>query len=594
MIRLFLLSLFLTSLTLGAAPFDPLEKERLLKQLPSDTSKVILLIQLGEYFGSIDQEKALVYLHEAYLLSTELEYKKGIAGSFLFQGRVYYYKDEYDIALRYLEQARKLFEEIGDDDGLANYRFAVGSVYSLLGNYNKAIENFQEMHMLSKQTGNKKLQSTSLISLGTLHIERSEPVLALSYLMTALGIVEELNDKGAKALILSGMGSAYASMHDYDSALLCLKQSFSIRSQLQDSRGMASSEYTIADIYLQMGLLDDALHSLYAAKKNYTSLNEQTGVCISILKTAQTLEKAGSKNEALSEACMALDLAMEMKNPLLIHNCYETLSQISASTGKYEDAYQYLLMSAGIKDSLSIINNEKVFRESEMKFQTARKNDEIEILKSRNAIQRKQNLLLTISVIAVMAILLLLYFLFKLKTKALKKQEMLNDQEKINNLQKAEIQRREQQYLEEQLESKNRELASKALEMLRINETLGDVIEKLEQQYLKNKDQNELSIQIKSIIAGLEAQLKNSTWNEFEKIFRNIHSEFFQKLLAVCPDLTPSEIKTAAFLKLNLSSKEIAAISFKSEAGIKSTRYRLRQKLGLHSDDNLVPFLMQL
>jgi len=50
----------------------------------------------------------------------------------------------------------------------------------------------------------------------------------------------------------------------------------------------------------------------------------------------------------------------------------------------------------------------------------------------------------------------------------------------------------------------------------------------------------------------------------------------------------------AALLKLNLNTKEIGAITYKSEAGIKSARYRLRQKLGLAKDENLVPFLIQI
>jgi len=64
--------------------------------------------------------------------------------------------------------------------------------------------------------------------------------------------------------------------------------------------------------------------------------------------------------------------------------------------------------------------------------------------------------------------------------------------------------------------------------------------------------------------------------------------------LEICPQLTASEIKIAALLKLNLSTKEIAAITYKTEDGIKSTRYRLRKKLNLSGDENLIPFLMKL
>lgn len=161
-------------------------------------------------------------------------------------------------------------------------------------------------------------------------------------------------------------------------------------------------------------------------------------------------------------------------------------------------------------------------------------------------------------------------------------------------MQESELKDKEQQILKEQLEAKNRELASKALEMLRINETIESIIGQLDKHSRCNHDNEQLTQYIRGIISGLESQLKNNSWNEFEKIFKNIHSAFFAKLLEICPDLTPTEIKIAALLKLNLNSKEIAALTYKSEAGVKSTRYRLRKKLQLTSDDSLIPFLMQL
>lgn len=130
--------------------------------------------------------------------------------------------------------------------------------------------------------------------------------------------------------------------------------------------------------------------------------------------------------------------------------------------------------------------------------------------------------------------------------------------------------------------------------MLRINEAIGNVIEKLESFTEECTENEELTRNIKSIVLGLESQLKNNSWIEFEKIFTNIHSGFFKKLLSICPELTSSEIKIAVLLKLNLNTKEIAAITFKSEAAIKSSRYRLRQKLGLDNDQSLVPYLMRL
>ena len=173
---------------------DIIEKEKELSLMPSDTVKANVLISLGEYYCSRDFEKALLYLQEALVISTEHNYKKGIAGSYLYQGRSYYYKDQYGISFDYLGKARKLFEEIEDKEGLANYHFAAGANNTIIGNLINATENFQAMVILSAETGNKELQCLGYVSLGSLHIQRGEPLMAMSYLNEALGLARECDD----------------------------------------------------------------------------------------------------------------------------------------------------------------------------------------------------------------------------------------------------------------------------------------------------------------------------------------------------------------------------------------------------------------
>ena len=191
-------------------------------------------------------------------------------------------------------------------------------------------------------------------------------------------------------------------------------------------------------------------------------------------------------------------------------------------------------------------------------------------------------------------ILILIIILLRLKSQALKKNAILLEQENLIHSQESQIKENENRILQEKLESKNREMASKALEMIRLNDTITAILEKLDGLNNNFETEQETSKHIRSIIHELESQSKQNIWSEFDKIFKNIHSDFYSKLLERCPDLSPTEIKTAALLKLNLTTKEIAAITFKSEGGIKTTRYRLRKKLGLSSDDGLIPFLMQI
>ncbi len=586
----FLLLLFMTP----AFSQDIIEKEKNLYLMPADTAKANVLIALGEHYCSRDFEKALLYLQEALVISTEHNYKKGIAGSYLYQGRSYYYKDQYGISFEYLEKARRIFEEIDDREGMANYHFAAGANNAIIGNLINATENFQATVTLSAETGNKKLQCLGYTSLGSIHIHRGEPAIAMSYTNEALKLAIECEDSSHIANAMTNMGKAYQLSDLLDSALYYMKQGLELRTLLQHDRGVASSGLTIGELLIQMEQYQDAIDILEASRALYKELHDDTGIGIAMIRKAEALAFAERKEQAFTTAYEALALTQHIGNPSLIGDTYAMLATIHAHFENFNEAYDYTLLLNNIRDSLAEVNKERIISELEVRFQTARKDDRIMLLEAQNEVQRKNNILLTLSIAALGAILLLILILYRSKIVGLRRQQKLLEQEQTIRRQENELKDKEQQILKEQLEAKNRELASKALEMLRINETIESIIEKLEDHSQNNHHDEKLTHYIRGIISGLESQLKNNSWNEFEKIFNNIHSDFFTKLLETCPDLTPTEIKIAALLKLNLNTKEIAALTYKSEAGVKSTRYRLRKKLNLNSDDSLIPYLMQL
>ena len=98
---------------------------------------------------------------------------------------------------------------------------------------------------------------------------------------------------------------------------------------------------------------------------------------------------------------------------------------------------------------------------------------------------------------------------------------------------------------------------------------------------------------IKSIIKELLQDSQTDTLKEFEVRFGKIHNEFYRKLTDKFPDLTPNELKLCAFLRLNMSTKEISSLTFQTENSIMVARTRLRQKMGLTRNENLVTYLSQ-
>lgn len=567
--------------------------ENNLANLVDDTVKVNALLTLGEYYCSKENDKALMYLQEAFTIATSLNFDTGVGKCMLWQGRVYYYKDDYPISNNYLNKAVEVLKNTNEKNSLAFVYFAKGENFRILGDYIHAVEMYENAIRLAEEVGNKKYMSTFYSSIGVVLLDRHNPIKAMSYFRESLSIKNDIDDQPGIANSLTCIGKSYEELGNLDSSLMYLNEALDIRKNLKMDRAIAGSEYSIGGILIKMGSYKKAEESLKIAIKNFDRLDEKTGLIITNLRLAIAQNKQGKKG-AISTAIRALDMAYNINNQNLISHAYGILSEIYADNENYEQSYNYLVKQKTIQDSLFNTEKERIIAEFETKFQSDRKDNEIEILKSKADIQRKNNILLIVLIFVFAGVIILLIFLFRLKSLTYNRQQKLREQESIIHAQKNELVEKENMLLHEQLETKNRELASKALEMLRFNDTISIVIEKLE-GFNNNINKNgEESKHITNIIYELENHTKQNIWSEFDKIFKNIHSGFYDKLLKICPDLTATEIKIAALLKLNLTTKEIAAITFKSDGGIKTTRYRLRKKLALSSDENLVPFLMKI
>ena len=99
---------------------------------------------------------------------------------------------------------------------------------------------------------------------------------------------------------------------------------------------------------------------------------------------------------------------------------------------------------------------------------------------------------------------------------------------------------------------------------------------------------------ISSLISDYKRISYNSNWDEFEILFEKVHKSFYEKLNIQFPTLTANDRKICAFLKLNMSNKDIAQITFQSDEALKKARLRLRQKFDLSREINLVAFLQNI
>jgi DNA-binding CsgD family transcriptional regulator len=142
--------------------------------------------------------------------------------------------------------------------------------------------------------------------------------------------------------------------------------------------------------------------------------------------------------------------------------------------------------------------------------------------------------------------------------------------------------------LKEEFKSKSNELAASTLSIIKKNELLV----KVKEQLLSSVADKET---IMPIVDVIEKSLKqNDDWDMFKEAFNNADRKFLKNLKKAHPNLSPNDIKLCAYLRLNLSSKEIAPLLNISARSIEIKRYRLRKKMNLSPDDNLVNYVLTL
>lgn len=161
----------------------------------------------------------------------------------------------------------------------------------------------------------------------------------------------------------------------------------------------------------------------------------------------------------------------------------------------------------------------------------------------------------------------------------LKLKELENEQQKMHF---------KNEQLNQDIKSKNRELAISTMSLIKKNEFLSTI-----KKELKSMQENKSNLN--SVIKIIDRNLNNTDdWNLFEEAFNNADKDFMKKLKTVHPKLTPNDLRLCAYLRLNLSSKEIAPLLNISPRSVEVKRYRLRKKMNLPHEAGLTNYILEL
>ncbi len=200
------------------------------------------------------------------------------------------------------------------------------------------------------------------------------------------------------------------------------------------------------------------------------------------------------------------------------------------------------------------------------------------------------NLMITLYIVSIILFSLLMHNIYKTYYKR-QRIKLLEKSQKEMQLKELEIQQQlmylKNENLEKDIDGKNRELAVSTMSLIKKNEFL-------------NRVKNELNTikkpsDVKSVIQLIDRNITNNDdWKLFEEAFNNADKDFLSKIKEKHNDLTPNDLRLCAYLRLNLSSKEIAPLLNISHKSVEVKRYRLRKKLNLPHKVSLVSYILEI
>lgn len=491
------------------------------------------LIELGDEARNNNRAKSISYLQEALKLESELN-DTTLMNLYRTAGIIYKDGESHFMALNYFYKELEIQNKINPSESFF-IENNIGGSYYLMGDYKKARE-FWERAVKGFENYSKKNKTNAK------NIEGS-------IIFNNLAVLEKQEGNHAKALEM-------------------LKEFKSRNEVLKDTFNVIMAYENIADVYVKLNEGKTALMALHTGIKLSEKVKSPYDLASLYSKTGELyLGSLSNRDSALYYLQNSFDLSQLHSFTDIKLYSSEKLVKLYEKENNYQKALSYLHIAKSLsEENLNKENSKKVNR-LELEFNDKMKQNELLLS------QKKRERFFIIGTGLLFFSSVIIFLMFK--------------------LQKSKTQKRiaENKLLAKQLEEKNKELTSNALKMIQSSEIIESTHKELRQ--LKGQTDSSTNQMLSKIISDLKNGSQAFNKNEFEKMFMETDGDFYKRLLKQFPALTKNELRLCAFLRLNLSSKEISAITQQSPHSIVVARSRLRKKLQLAENVSLTNFLVK-
>ena len=546
-----------------------------------DGEKIKACLDLNDIFIRANPDTAKYFLNKGLFLAKKNDLVNETGMFYSSLGDIYVIKNNLVLALDNYLNAIELYKVAGNYTGLSNVYLNLGNIYLTQANFSISLIYYNKGLKIADSLKLDRLFPHFYNNLGELYSELHNYEMAIENYKKALAFYGKKHDESGAAVILNNICQVYIKMKDVKNAEAYLSRAYKIYDSISNNKGLYDIFINKGNIEELKGNYEQALMNYFEAYKYLANLGEvYFGPKSSLYAEVYThlghcylqLQNTVKAKEYLTKA---IEKTREAGSLDLMKKATLDLSKLFETEHKPAEALKYYKLYKKYDDSISVERNRKAITQLNMqnKFSQLLKQKEVETLKYRERQKRKEiwYLVIIAGIVALLIVAVLLFITQRLKRKNLKL---------------------EKEKLSSELEYKNKELTTNVLYLLKKNEFIINISNQLKSLRYSFKPENRKIVD--GIIREMEQSASRDIWKEFEVRFQDVHSDFYNKLIKKYPDLSPNELKLCAFLRLNMSTKEISSITFQSYNSIIMARHRLRKKLDISSNENLITFLRQL
>jgi tetratricopeptide (TPR) repeat protein len=452
------------------------------------------------------------------------------------------------------------------------------------GDYNNAIKLLLSALDNFYKTGEEQNISDCLDSIGEFYLRYREYPRALEYFLKSMKIVENINDRYRLFSLYANVARTYIAMDEKENALMYFGKTLELANAVGDKSRLSEILVIISEYFTKNKDYKNTYTYLNRALNIAREIGDTVSIALSVEALAEVYYDTNEIEKALKFALDAQSIAEEKNIKELLQKSSLLLSGIYAVKKDYKAAVENYIKYSETKDSLISSEKIKIIEETRVKYnfeklENEKLSAENKALVSENKIFNRNIFIIILSGFLIIIGCFFIRYLFRRKKEALEQKSR-----QTSLIKKIDL-------LTSQLDSKNRELTSKAMMISQNNKVLEEISTTID-HYLNGgvDERNELR-KLKNL---LESTYQEKSWDDFLKHFEEVHPNFYRNLTKKFPDLTSGEQKICAFLRMNLNTKEISQITNQTIKSIEVARTRIRKKLSIDHNENLYSIVQNI